>query len=181
MELCEKNELGPQEECIATNFKMVWDVIHTNHFEPTEDNFQIGCIGLLKAYRKFNTDMHTKFSTFAYPCIRNEILLSKRKKRISTCFLEDTSTDLYESNFVHVDHYKTRSIDSIIKEAVDSVCNNEKDKAIFFYIYKAKIHGLQLTQLSISKRFNIPAVKITRCVKKINQKIKNIIDKDCLL
>lgn len=180
MELC-KETLELQESCIEKNFNMVWDVIHLNHFEPNEDNFQVGCIGLLKAYRKFDSNMHTKFSTFAYPCIKNEILMSKRKKNLPVYFLDDVDISTVETTASQHDHYRTRSVDSIIRQAVNSVCHNERDKAIFFYIYKMKMDGYKLTQITISKKINVSAVKISRYVKKINQEIKSIIDKDCLL
>lgn len=39
----------------------------------TEDLFQIGCIGLLKAIQKFDTSFNVKFSTYAVPMIMGEI------------------------------------------------------------------------------------------------------------
>ncbi|OFI04948.1 RNA polymerase sigma-F factor [Clostridium acetireducens DSM 10703] len=38
-----------------------------------EDIFQIGCIGLIKAIKNFNTDYKVKFSTYAVPMIIGEI------------------------------------------------------------------------------------------------------------
>lgn len=178
MELC-KEKVELQENCIEKNFNMVWDVIHINHFEPTEDNFQIGCIGLLKAYRKFDVNMRAKFSTFAYPCIKNEILMSKRKKYVTTHYLEDIDSVVYETNMIHFDHYNVKSLKDIIVEAIGKVCANDNDKATFYYIYAMKTSGCKLTQLDISKQFNIPTVKISRYVKKINKEIEYIINKDC--
>jgi RNA polymerase sporulation-specific sigma factor len=39
----------------------------------TEDLFQIGCIGLVKAIEKFDTSFEVKFSTYAVPMIMGEI------------------------------------------------------------------------------------------------------------
>lgn len=45
----------------------------TNRGYDTEDLFQIGCIGLLKAIDKFDTSYNVKFSTYAVPMIIGEI------------------------------------------------------------------------------------------------------------
>ena len=38
-----------------------------------EDLFQVGCIGLIKAYQNFDKKFHTKFTTYAYRYIFGEI------------------------------------------------------------------------------------------------------------
>lgn len=38
-----------------------------------EDLFQVGCIGLINAYKKYDESYNTKFSTYAYPYILGEI------------------------------------------------------------------------------------------------------------
>ena len=40
-----------------------------------EDVFQEGMIGLLKAYRSFDSSKNNFFSTFAFKCIKNEIMI----------------------------------------------------------------------------------------------------------
>lgn len=41
--------------------------------ENTDDLFQIGCVGLIKAIDNFNTELGVKFSTYAVPMIMGEI------------------------------------------------------------------------------------------------------------
>ena len=38
-----------------------------------EDLFQVGCIGLIKAYKKYNQNLNVKFSSFAYKYIWGEM------------------------------------------------------------------------------------------------------------
>lgn len=38
-----------------------------------EDLFQVGCIGLIKAYQNYNSEFNTKFTTYAYRYIFGEI------------------------------------------------------------------------------------------------------------
>ena len=44
-----------------------------NGYSNKEDLFQVGCIGLINAYKKYDEGFNTKFSTYAYPYILGEI------------------------------------------------------------------------------------------------------------
>jgi len=55
-------------------YNVVLNFIGGNKQHPNyEDFFQIGCVGLLEALNKFNTDKITTFSTFAFVVIKNAI------------------------------------------------------------------------------------------------------------
>lgn len=60
---------------IQENVGLVWSIVKrfTNRGYEVEDLFQIGCIGLLKAIRRFNDDFETQLSTYAVPMIIGEI------------------------------------------------------------------------------------------------------------
>ena len=47
-------------------------------FDSPEDAFQIGTIGLMKAARSFDPDRKILFSTYAMPCITNELRMALR-------------------------------------------------------------------------------------------------------
>jgi RNA polymerase sporulation-specific sigma factor len=64
-----------RDTLVMKNERLVWSTVQrfmNRGYEP-EDLFQIGCIGLLKAIDKFNTDFDVKFSTYAVPMIIGEI------------------------------------------------------------------------------------------------------------
>ena len=44
-----------------------------NGYSNKEDLFQVGCIGLINAYKRYDESFNTKFSTYAYPYILGEI------------------------------------------------------------------------------------------------------------
>ena len=44
-----------------------------NSYSNKDDLFQVGCIGLINAYKKYDESFNTKFSTYAYPYILGEI------------------------------------------------------------------------------------------------------------
>lgn len=43
------------------------------NYSNKEDLFQVGCIGLINAYKRYEEGFNTKFSTYAYPFILGEI------------------------------------------------------------------------------------------------------------
>ena len=46
---------------------------YRNYFE-LDDLYQVGVIGLIKAYKKYNHDYNAKFTTYAYPYILGEVI-----------------------------------------------------------------------------------------------------------
>ncbi|MGI6085064.1 MAG: SigF/SigG family RNA polymerase sporulation sigma factor [Acetivibrionales bacterium] len=60
---------------IDKNTGLVWSVVRRfrNRNVETEDLFQIGCIGLIKAIDKFDLSFNVQFSTYAVPMILGEI------------------------------------------------------------------------------------------------------------
>lgn len=60
---------------VENNIGLVWSIVRRfqNRGHETEDLFQIGCIGLIKAINKFDTSYDVRFSTYAVPMIIGEI------------------------------------------------------------------------------------------------------------
>lgn len=70
-----------KEQVILNNTGMVGLVLKSlNLNTQDEDLYSIGMIGVVKAVNTFNPDKGVKFSTYATPIIRNEILMTFRKK-----------------------------------------------------------------------------------------------------
>ncbi|MGE4284128.1 MAG: RNA polymerase sporulation sigma factor SigF [Clostridia bacterium] len=68
-------EKEAQEILIETNIGLVWSIVKKfqNRGYEADDLFQIGCIGLIKAIKKFDEQFDVKFSTYAVPMIMGEI------------------------------------------------------------------------------------------------------------
>lgn len=64
-----QGDMAARETYIKGNLRLVLSVIKrfSNHNENVDDQFQIGCIGLIKSIDNFNPDMGVKFSTYAVP------------------------------------------------------------------------------------------------------------------
>lgn len=60
---------------IQNNVGLVWNVVKrfSNRGYEKEDLFQVGCIGLVKAIRRFDSEFETQLSTYAVPMIIGEI------------------------------------------------------------------------------------------------------------
>ena len=77
-ELIEKAKTGDKQAqslLVEKNIGLVWSMVKRfqNRGYETEDIFQIGCIGLIKAINKFDMNFDVKFSTYAVPMIIGEI------------------------------------------------------------------------------------------------------------
>ncbi len=64
-----------RRELILGNLRLVLSVIgrFSSRRENSDDLFQVGCIGLIKAIDHFDTDLGVKFSTYAVPMIIGEV------------------------------------------------------------------------------------------------------------
>lgn len=83
----EEHSYYAKEQAVLNNVGMVGLVLKSLNLNPLdEDLFSIGLIGVIKAVNTFNPDKGVKFSAYATPIIRNEILATFRKKRITTAF-----------------------------------------------------------------------------------------------
>lgn len=59
---------------ITDNENLIYRITHYfNNYLNKDDLFQVGCIGLIKAYQNYKEEFGTKFSTYAYPYILGEI------------------------------------------------------------------------------------------------------------
>ena len=59
---------------IKNNQNLIYSIISCfSGFQDREDLFQVGCIGLIKAYKNYDKSFKTKFSSYAYPYIMGEI------------------------------------------------------------------------------------------------------------
>lgn len=67
---------------IQLNSGLVWSIVKrfSGRGQPLEDLYQIGCIGLIKAIKRFDTSYNVRISTYAVPYIirRNKEIYKRR-------------------------------------------------------------------------------------------------------
>lgn len=77
MNINNKQEL---ETLILANNNLIYALAHRfNYNDSKEDLYQVGVIGLIKAYRNFDDKRGCKFSTYAYPYIVGEMKKFRRE------------------------------------------------------------------------------------------------------
>ena len=64
-----------RDKILIENTGLIWSIVRRflNRGHEGEDLFQIGCIGMLKAIDRFDTEFDVAFSTYAVPMIAGEI------------------------------------------------------------------------------------------------------------
>lgn len=89
---CDTNSEYAKEQVVLGNIGLVGMVLkRLNLNMQDEDLFSAGIIGLVKSVNSYDLDKGFKFSTYAPRVIRNEILMSLRKKTVPVAFSLDES------------------------------------------------------------------------------------------
>ncbi len=65
--------MEPLKEVILNNSNLIYSIASKFKNCDIDDLFQAGCIGMVEAYRKFDSSRGVKFTTFAYPYILGRI------------------------------------------------------------------------------------------------------------
>lgn len=160
-----------KEQVVLNNIGMVGVVLKSLNLNPlNEDLFSIGLIGVVKAVNTFNPDKGVKFSTYATPIIRNEILMTLRKKQIIPAFSLDEpySLDNGESvDFSEMIADNRRFDEEIITDMqIEQIFSslNEREKKIITLSMQDK------TQKEIAKICGLSQSYVSRIAKSIYEK-----------
>lgn len=75
IKLAHQGNKEARDTLVFENTGLIWSIVRrfTGRGYETDDLFQIGCIGILKAIDKFDMSYDVKFSTYAVPMILGEI------------------------------------------------------------------------------------------------------------
>ncbi|MCD7945023.1 MAG: sigma-70 family RNA polymerase sigma factor [Clostridiales bacterium] len=75
LEAARQGDQSAREVLLTENERLVWSIVqrYANRGVETEDLFQLGCIGFLKAVDGYDPAYGTQFSTYAVPKIAGEI------------------------------------------------------------------------------------------------------------
>lgn len=70
------------EETILENQNLIYSIAYYfTNYKNKEDLFQVGVLGMIKAYKTFDESLGVKFTTFAYPSILGEMKKYVREDR----------------------------------------------------------------------------------------------------
>ena len=73
--LCQAGDQNAKEQILQENSGLIWSVVKrfTGRGTESEDLYQLGCLGFMKAVDGFDLEFGTQFSTYAVPKIAGEI------------------------------------------------------------------------------------------------------------
>ena len=75
IQAAQAGDQNASQQLVEENTGLIWSVVrrYTHRGVESEDLFQLGCLGFLKAVQGFDTQYGTQFSTYAVPKIAGEI------------------------------------------------------------------------------------------------------------
>ena len=165
------------EQLILDYEKLIYAVMrYFKNYPNKDDLFQVGCIGLINAYNNYNSNINTKFSTYAYSYILGEMKKLVREdkcikisRNISKLYSQIDKTSSYLSqklmrtptlqeiaNFLNIDEYliaeALNSTNSLL-DVDDLQINNYKDTSNDLLL-REELNKLSSEELElISKRY----------------------------
>lgn len=160
-----------KEQVVLNNTGMVGLILKSLNLNPLDDDlFSVGLIGLVKAINTFNPDKGVKFTTYATPIIRNEILMTFRKNRIIPLFSLDEPYQLENGDLVNLSEAIADGgrleEEAIANMQTEQMFSNLSDR-------EKKIISLRMdgkTQMEISKICGISQTQVSRITKSIYKK-----------
>lgn len=149
-----------KEQLVLANVGMVGLVLNSLGLSLLDDDlYSTGIVGLIKAINSFDAEKGTKFSTYASNVIRNEILMTFRKKRVNISFSLDDTVSLengeevsYSDMFSSGEQFEDEIIVKVqYEELLSKLSDRERSIINLFYMYDKTQHEISaLTGLSQS-------------------------------
>ncbi len=171
-----------KENLILDHQKLIYCVLKKYNNIHNEDLFQIGMIGLVKAAKLFDETRKIAFSSFAYTCISNEILIYFRKQHrksyndYANTISYNTLINDEDSNCTLEDclGYTPDFDEEINKQELYN--NIEK---LLSPIEKATLTGYYglyntepIKQIELSKKLNMSQANISRIIRRAKKKLR---------
>ncbi len=168
--IAERSEYA-KEQVVLNNIGMVGIVLKSLNLNLLdEDLFSAGLIGVVKAVNTFNPDKGFTFSAYATPIIRNEILMTFRKKRIIPAFSLDEPYQLENGDLVNLSEtiadsrqFEEEAIADMQMEQIFSNLSDREKKIISLSMDEKK-------QSEIADILGISQSYVSRIIKSIHKK-----------
>ena len=195
MALIERSHHGDKEardRLVQENMGLVWSIVRrfTGRGTDTEDLFQIGAMGLIKAIDKFDPSFQVKFSTYAVPMIIGEIrryLRDNNSIRVSRSLRDIAYKTIYTRENYMRQHLKEPTIAEIADEigidkemivyAMDAI---QSPVSLFEPVYSEGGDTLYvMDQISDKKNKEenwVESISLNEAIKRLNERERHIIE-----
>ena len=163
------------------NLNLVYHILQKLDYNKNdrEDLIHEGAIGLLKSIKSFDDKKGIRFSTYAFCCIKNEMLYYLRKNQYNYIYVNDYIYDDIEL-IETIKSYDIDILENLIKnemlESLKQYLNDKLNKVEQFII--KSLFGIDCekkNQLEVSKLLNISQGTVSREKNKLIYKIKTSI------
>jgi len=165
-----------KEQLVLNNAGMVGVVLKSLNLNLLdEDLFMTGLIGLVKAVNTFDINKRVQFNTYATKVIKNEFIMTLRKKRIIPVFSLDDKIDLGYKEEIS---YGEMIADDFCLE--EEVLRKEITRKILLSLKPQEREIVLLvffqdkTQAEAGKKLGLSQSYVSRVVKNVNKKCKKI-------
>lgn len=170
-------------DLITNNLNLVPFVIKKmNIFDMSdyEDYYQVGVIGLIYASKKYNKDLKISFSTFAYVCIKNEILKFLMKNNKNNISLDEYISEditikdiIADENCNIIEEIMFDELCSLLHEIINNKLSDIEKKIIKMYY---GIGCREYKQKEIADILNIKQYTVSRIKNKAIDKLRKYIN-----
>ena len=189
LRLTKEGNEAAREQIILNNVGLIWSVVRrfTNRGYESEDLFQIGSIGLMKAVDKFDLSYDVKAREKFCQQYQREATIEEISE-ITKITREEIVTSLEASNEVESIHQSAYQKDGSEISLLDKLSKgeNESEKVVDHVLLKEAMKHLEQkeqqmiyyryfegkTQQEIAKIFHISQVQVSRIQKKILKKLR---------
>lgn len=165
-----------QKKLVEDNHSMIYLVIRDMGL-PIEDNYDVAAIGLCKAAMNYNPEKYA-FSTFAYRCVKNEIMHDYKARNMKKRALNENLIS-YDAPALSEDDGEKISLLDQIKSNV-----SVENEALSIIMYEELVEQLGntdskvlsyfrigLTQMEIAKIMGVSQANISR----VKRRVENIL------
>jgi len=187
-----QGDLDARDKFVNGNLRLVLSVIQrfNNRGENSDDLFQVGCIGLIKAIDNFDLSQNVQFSTYAVPMIIGEIrryLRDNNSIRVSRSLRDIAYKALQAKERLTKQNEKEPTINEIAKElnlpkedvvfALDSI---QDPVSLYEPVYNDGADAIYvMDQVSDDKNTDenwLEEIALKEALKKLNTREKHILD-----
>ena len=121
MKRIKQGDKEAREYYIKGNLRLVLSIIQrfSNSNENSDDLFQVGCIGLMKAIHNINDELHVQFSTYACPMIIGEVrryLRDNNSIRVSRSLRDIAYKAIYAKELLTKELNREPTIEEVAKQ-----------------------------------------------------------------
>lgn len=163
-----------QRKLVEDNHNLIYSFLHKYSLD-IEEFYDLAAIGLCKAAKSYDSDV-SKFSTYAFWCMHNEVMMEVRKEKAGHR-IPKSMTYYYQDSFCTKDedieyidtipnkiHVENEVISKLTMEKLMTQLNN-RDRLIF------ELFSLGYKQVEIAKLAGCSQPQVCR----VKKKIENII------